>query len=514
MSEELTSSALLEQLVYIDNYINGTQPNTDSSTATPNIDVDGQLSLDLAAFADDSFIFPDEDKPKPLYDHEDDGEDDGEEEDVDEIGQAEGVRRRIGDKKRNKDANFASSGNNDGLNGWNIHEFNSSNLVPTIKQEPEVGSSHLYFRNLNGEDDDGHEDRLNEFNLLLSHANNGDTGLPHGLMDAFHNSSNKNITNGKNNDVHGHDLDTQHQHHHHRHVQPHKLLSLNELPKFPVPPGAKNSLVSAGLSLNQIDLLSALIAQHQTNLGKTISQQQHRGSAGEPNDDGDLGVETINSFMVKQQQQQQQQQAPVSSTSTSSNLPLNMAPITPNAAASLSPADVPTRQLNASFQLPSQGNPHASLSSSTATAAAAQTNSGLQLLTRSRNPSVTSFIDPSLQQQQSQLQRNGSVSGAYVAAAPSSVTTASSNMSLPDAAELDKKRRNTAASARFRIKKKMKEQQMENKISSLQDMISSLENKLSHLEMENKLLRNLIIEKGSQKSDDELKLLKEKAKQR
>lgn len=87
-------------------------------------------------------------------------------------------------------------------------------------------------------------------------------------------------------------------------------------------------------------------------------------------------------------------------------------------------------------------------------------------------------------------------------------------MSLPDAAELDKKRRNTAASARFRIKKKMKEQQMENKISSLQDMISSLENKLSHLEMENKLLRNLIIEKGSQKSDDELKLLKEKAKQR
>lgn len=96
-------------------------------------------------------------------------------------------------------------------------------------------------------------------------------------------------------------------------------------------------------------------------------------------------------------------------------------------------------------------------------------------------------------------------------AAPSS-TTASSNLSLPDAAELDKKRRNTAASARFRIKKKMKEQQMENKINSLQEMISSLENKLSHLEMENKLLRNLIIEKGSQKSDDELKLLKEKAK--
>ena len=59
MSDEPTSAALLEQLVYIDNYINGNASTaTDSSTATPNLDMDGQLSLDLAAFADDLFIFP------------------------------------------------------------------------------------------------------------------------------------------------------------------------------------------------------------------------------------------------------------------------------------------------------------------------------------------------------------------------------------------------------------------------------------------------------------------------
>lgn len=451
MSDELTSSALLEQLVYIDNYINGTQPNTDSSTATPNIDVDGQLSLDLAAFADDSFIFPDEDKPKHLYDHD-------EEEDA------------HGDNRLNKDGNLAGSGSNDGFNGWNIHEFNSSSLLPSIKQEPEIGSSHQYFRNHNV--DDGHEDensRLNQFNLLQSHTNSSESGLGNGLIDDFQNNKN-NKTNSNN--VHGHDLENTH-----HHVQPHKLLSLNELPKFPVPPGAKNSLVSAGLSLNQIDLLSALIAQHQSSLGKTLSQQE-QDTKDERNGEN-LGVQTINNYAVKQEQQQ-----------FSSNLPSNIAPLTPNAA-SLSPTDGPTRQSNLSSHLPSQQHPSTS----------AQLNSSLQLQTRSRNPSVSSFIDPTLQHR----------GGTMTVAAPSS-TTASSNLSLPDAAELDKKRRNTAASARFRIKKKMKEQQMENKINSLQEMISSLENKLSHLEMENKLLRNLIIEKGSQKSDDELKLLKEKAK--
>lgn len=476
MSEELTSSALLEQLVYIDNYINGTNPNTDSSTATPNVDVDGQLSLDLAAFADDSFIFPDEEKPKNLYGHDED------EDDEDKQGDRPAGRR-------NKDEGLAGSGNNDGLNGWNIHEFNSSSLLPTIKQEPETGSSshhhHQYFGNRNFAD--GHEDddsRLNQFNLLQNHIN--ELGLGNELIGDLQNDSHKGHPN-----VPASTLDTQH-----HHVQPHKLLSLNELPKFPVPPGAKNSLVSAGLSLNQIDLLSALIAQHQTNLGKTIAQKQQQ-HVDESNGDG-LGIQTVNNFQVKQQEPQL----------STSKLPSNIAPLTPNGASS-SPTDVQTRQSNPPFHLPSQPYPPTSL---------AQLNSSLQLQTRSRDASVssTSLIDPSLQQQQQQNQHRGSAVGAGVGlllttGAPAS-TPASSNMSLPDAAELDKKRRNTAASARFRIKRKMKEQQMENKINSLQDMISSLENKLSHLEMENKLLRNLIIEKGSQKSEDELKLLKEKAK--
>ena len=103
---------------------------------------------------------------------------------------------------------------------------------------------------------------------------------------------------------------------------------------------------------------------------------------------------------------------------------------------------------------------------------------------------------------------------------PSSITTGGgsgggsggNNQIQGFSSELDKKRRNTAASARFRFKKKLKEKQMENKIQNLENLIINLENQLNNLEMENKLLRNMITVKGTQKSNDEVKLLREKAK--
>ncbi|CAH6721392.1 hypothetical protein CLIB1444_06S01090 [[Candida] jaroonii] len=75
----------------------------------------------------------------------------------------------------------------------------------------------------------------------------------------------------------------------------------------------------------------------------------------------------------------------------------------------------------------------------------------------------------------------------------------------------DKKRRNTAASARFRIKKKLKEQQMESKSKELQDKVYSLEKKLMTLEMENKCLKKLIIEKNNIKNDELLQSIKNRS---
>ncbi|KAH3668285.1 hypothetical protein OGAPHI_002039 [Ogataea philodendri] len=78
--------------------------------------------------------------------------------------------------------------------------------------------------------------------------------------------------------------------------------------------------------------------------------------------------------------------------------------------------------------------------------------------------------------------------------------------------ETDKRRRNTAASARFRIKKKLKEQEMERNLKELTDLSKNLELKIQQLEMENRLLRNLVVEKGSQRDSEELERLRKKAK--
>ncbi|KAK6458359.1 uncharacterized protein RJT20DRAFT_133792 [Scheffersomyces xylosifermentans] len=75
----------------------------------------------------------------------------------------------------------------------------------------------------------------------------------------------------------------------------------------------------------------------------------------------------------------------------------------------------------------------------------------------------------------------------------------------------DKRKRNTAASARFRIKKKMKEQEMEQKSKELQDRVMALEKKLKTLEMENKCLKNLILQQNEQKNTDLLESIKKRS---
>ncbi|KAF4584317.1 Regulatory protein cys-3 [Ophiocordyceps camponoti-floridani] len=69
------------------------------------------------------------------------------------------------------------------------------------------------------------------------------------------------------------------------------------------------------------------------------------------------------------------------------------------------------------------------------------------------------------------------------------------------AAEEDKRRRNTAASARFRIKKKQREQALEKSAKEMTEKISTLESKVVQLETENKWLKNLLVEKNEGNED-------------
>lgn len=72
------------------------------------------------------------------------------------------------------------------------------------------------------------------------------------------------------------------------------------------------------------------------------------------------------------------------------------------------------------------------------------------------------------------------------------------------AADEDKRRRNTAASARFRVKKKQREQALERTLKDTNDKNAKLEARISQLEMENKWLKELITEKNGLQSKEEM----------
>lgn len=88
---------------------------------------------------------------------------------------------------------------------------------------------------------------------------------------------------------------------------------------------------------------------------------------------------------------------------------------------------------------------------------------------------------------------------------PTTTTTVLPNDELEDpndpdenaldiSAEEDKRRRNTAASARFRVKKKQREQAMEKTAKEMTDKVSALEGRVGELEKENLLLKGLLVQ--------------------
>lgn len=72
------------------------------------------------------------------------------------------------------------------------------------------------------------------------------------------------------------------------------------------------------------------------------------------------------------------------------------------------------------------------------------------------------------------------------------------------AAEEDKRRRNTAASARFRVKKKQREQALEKSAKEMSEKVTALEGRIQQLETENKWLKNLVMEKNEGSSKEEI----------
>ncbi|OAV94510.1 hypothetical protein, variant [Puccinia triticina 1-1 BBBD Race 1] len=88
----------------------------------------------------------------------------------------------------------------------------------------------------------------------------------------------------------------------------------------------------------------------------------------------------------------------------------------------------------------------------------------------------------------------------------SNISSSNNNQSANDdddanrvAYDEDKRRRNTLASARFRMKKKMKEQEIERTAREMRERVSDLEKQVDSLKQENKWLRGLIVDSTASK---------------
>jgi hypothetical protein len=74
-------------------------------------------------------------------------------------------------------------------------------------------------------------------------------------------------------------------------------------------------------------------------------------------------------------------------------------------------------------------------------------------------------------------------------------------------ADEDKRKRNQAASARFRQKKKQREQQMLEQSREMQERTKKLEGEVDNLKRENTFLKKLLVEKVDNMSDEDRALL-------
>ncbi|CCF57845.1 hypothetical protein KAFR_0D01980 [Kazachstania africana CBS 2517] len=139
----LTPNILLEQLAYVDNFIPSldqdfvnldswvlNESTSSSANNLNNFGLDEQLAVELSAFADDSFIFPDEDKAQ---NHDDGNDNDAADDDSDH-------------NNHNNVSNGKDIRNNDASNK---DEFNDNNGINNGEDEKNKRKSHFLTQRRN-----------------------------------------------------------------------------------------------------------------------------------------------------------------------------------------------------------------------------------------------------------------------------------------------------------------------------------------------------------------------------
>ncbi|VEU23274.1 DEKNAAC104398 [Brettanomyces naardenensis] len=451
-----TPTALLEQLVYVDNFL---QSSNDPISDSPNFEE--QLSAELAAFADDEFIFPDEDKPKKRGTSDDN---------------TPGSRH---------DTPSVATANDQG--SWQFHDVaaatTSSSSGATNFSEVTNSFQGASFASPGAPSAaPGIPATIQE--LLTNQGLSSQPSVPQLLQSSPQPLA---ATQSLLGTLGASDASI---------AQVQRLL-----PRVQIPQGAQNTLAAAGLSQTQIEALATLIACYQGDVKQQLLQQQQEVSSQAPS------VASTGTAAAAPAPE------PFESSSFSGFQNVD-SPLSTHHSDLLAQSILTPHPYNSEDSVANRINNHTSNSSpagSIPPGIASNFSATAQTFPLAGSATSSSTGSSS----RSPVQSTGGSSNITMSGQKLSMSSASTSPMSSDSkadVEKDKRRRNTAASARFRIKKKLKEQEMERSLKELSDISKNLEMKVQQLQMENKLLRNLVIEKNHQRDADEVARLKKKAK--
>ncbi|KAL3236124.1 Met4p [Nakaseomyces bracarensis] len=630
---DVTPSILLEQLAYVDNFFpsldhdfasvdswmlgaspsnvstsnnnnsnnanfnNNNDPNTSTSLFEPPVGLDEQLSVELSVFADDAFIFPDEDKSRNNNndndndDNRENKDNDGDEDlgglDLDNnstrqrnphfltqrrsnflMSQYDHSRARFSSNRRrlaNSDSN--NNGTDNGINDGSSNgsprrvsddhgEFTNVNIgTPTNTTPPSMDTFNspttggpLDSNTGNGEDTTlsppasqiGAQNDLNEvpkdpvqavkrhrpsvsspLNNVIANSSQWNSQYPINGSTS-NNTTTNNITNNNNNNNNNNNPSSHNDIElpNYSSIPTSTLVSL--LPRVKVPSGAYNTLVSLGFSSDQIDAMSALIAYNEQQKNRNGELINHNNISNE--DSLKTLLDLFNTAPSRHHSQQQQVLIPNHHIPPQQHHPQVQQQTLPQQNLGSQPSPIQTAVSpieNGNNQIQPNGISNSDseflesilkMQAPSRTRDTVQTkeevksaDGNLEPIVRTKSETQVKDSNQKRSQKSNNLTRSHSVD-TNMDEEPSRKRERS--VSFDDDEEDDEddpysssKRNSIDSTGRSQkaaegSKRKIKEKELETSIQELSELAVSLQQKIHTLEMENKLLKNLVLSSG------------------
>lgn len=490
----ITPSILLEQLAYVDNFM----PDLDNELTSFGSLLDGEaqsgalgmderLAAELSAFADDTFIFPDENKPQDP--DRNDALGGGDQVDV---ANAPAYPRASSAQPHQRNSHFLTQRRNNFLASqydYSRQRFSSKNRRRSADQSPV--DDHGGFTNVDITEGQpalfgqtGQPYITSPLSNLVATASNPQSQQPYSISNTP--SSNPNtITESSSvvtpfmSNVLPHAPAPEHPPQQRQqsvgqiHMPDYSSIPTSTLiallPKIGVPPGAYRSLLNVGFEPDQIDAIAAIIAYYQTRKLNTTETTQRATALPEGNPA---------SFLLQALQSDNTSRSTVPALST--NLREDSGP--------------------------SQGSHDMGNANFAGDASASFFHSLLDMNNAKQEPSPGADSGGQSGSSSSQSEKPSTPETERFSTGlehSSHPPTTDSKDAIPRQA-LPSDEKASKEQQKPHLKRKLKEQELEKSIQELSELAMSLQQRIHTLEMENRLLKNLVMERGELKGIEEV----------